>query len=519
MEGLYGLLVELAYGIFDVRRYGAIGNNIIDDTAAIQNAITACAAAGGGIVLFPPGIYKTSAPLLVVSDKVTLVGSGPGVPYNPTGGTLGPCVLYPTGAAVFANSAVVRLSQGAGATRSLWGVGVRNLAIAGYNLPANCDGIYGEITESRIDDNYIAGVTGKGIHLEGFATDGWNNHIERNHVQGCGGDAYYFGPQAPDNFLTGNTCYAVGGNGVNAVAPGIKIEGNHILNCTGNAITGTPYDVKIFDNRIEDCNGGIYLVGTVGLGGFQIVGNKIWNCSIAADNTTDSINITSNVAIHGGMIEGNVFYTNAGATNGGGAGAKNRARYHINIASANVIDVSIGSNSYLGFDNAVRSYGTAAINNQGTRTTIASIPLAASAVAASHTGDLVETALASITVPGGLMGANGRLRIITTWTIPNNADNKAMRVRLGGIGGTQFFAQTLTAAAANKALTEIANRGAQNAQVGGPSNSIGLGSSTSANVVGALDTSQDQVLAITGALAVAADTITLESYSVEVFPG
>ena len=39
---------------YDVKQYGAVGNGVTDDTAAIQAAITACAASGGTVV-FPPG--------------------------------------------------------------------------------------------------------------------------------------------------------------------------------------------------------------------------------------------------------------------------------------------------------------------------------------------------------------------------------------------------------------------------------------------------------------------------------
>ncbi|MET3652469.1 glycosyl hydrolase family 28-related protein [Dyella japonica] len=42
---------------FNVKDYGALGDGATDDTVAIQAAITACAAAGGGVVYFPAAIY------------------------------------------------------------------------------------------------------------------------------------------------------------------------------------------------------------------------------------------------------------------------------------------------------------------------------------------------------------------------------------------------------------------------------------------------------------------------------
>jgi len=44
-------------GVFSIRDYGAVGDGNTPDTAAINKAIEACAAAGGGQVLLPPGKY------------------------------------------------------------------------------------------------------------------------------------------------------------------------------------------------------------------------------------------------------------------------------------------------------------------------------------------------------------------------------------------------------------------------------------------------------------------------------
>src|SRR5262245_36630949 len=51
------LRVAAAAAGFDVREYGAKGDGRSLDTEAINKAIDAAAAAGGGTVMFPPGNY------------------------------------------------------------------------------------------------------------------------------------------------------------------------------------------------------------------------------------------------------------------------------------------------------------------------------------------------------------------------------------------------------------------------------------------------------------------------------
>jgi hypothetical protein len=60
--------------MFHVRDHGAIGNGIADDAAAIQAAIDAAAAAGGGVVRLGPRRYRVAAAELVVKENVCLEG-------------------------------------------------------------------------------------------------------------------------------------------------------------------------------------------------------------------------------------------------------------------------------------------------------------------------------------------------------------------------------------------------------------------------------------------------------------
>lgn len=68
---------EAEAGQVDVKAFGAKGDGKADDTAAIQAAVDAAFARGGGTVLFPPGTYV-----------VTSVGIRPGIRYSGYGAAI-----------------------------------------------------------------------------------------------------------------------------------------------------------------------------------------------------------------------------------------------------------------------------------------------------------------------------------------------------------------------------------------------------------------------------------------------
>jgi len=73
-----GLVTESG-NAFDVRAFGAKGDGATDDHRAIQNAIDAANANGGGVVWFPRGKYRINSTVFVppVSDKtIVLRGEG-----------------------------------------------------------------------------------------------------------------------------------------------------------------------------------------------------------------------------------------------------------------------------------------------------------------------------------------------------------------------------------------------------------------------------------------------------------
>lgn len=142
--------------------------------------------------------------------------------------------------------------------------------------------------------------------------------------------------------------------------------------------------------------------------------------------------------------------------------------------------------------------------------------IAQSSVAVTCPSDTSENTLASITIPGGTMGANGRIRLTTLWSTTNSANAKTLRARLGGLAGTVVFSTAVTTNQSYRDMREIGNRNSESSQVAPAGASGGFGASASAIVTSAINTAADVSLVITGQKATAAEILVLETYHVEV---
>lgn len=142
---------------------------------------------------------------------------------------------------------------------------------------------------------------------------------------------------------------------------------------------------------------------------------------------------------------------------------------------------------------------------------------AQSGAAVANTGNTTENTVATITIPANSMGANGYIRVISTWTTTGNTNTKTVRVKFNGTIYT-IVNHTLSTALMVQAITIIQNRNNTSSQIGGPAGTEGIERSingaaiTSAhNTTGALDVTLTAQCTTSGS-----DTITLERYTVEV---
>lgn len=72
-----GTTVELTgFTPINVMAFGALGDGVTDDFAAIQAVVDTCAANNGGVVYMPPGTFLISEAITIDSDNISIIGSG-----------------------------------------------------------------------------------------------------------------------------------------------------------------------------------------------------------------------------------------------------------------------------------------------------------------------------------------------------------------------------------------------------------------------------------------------------------
>lgn len=144
--------------------------------------------------------------------------------------------------------------------------------------------------------------------------------------------------------------------------------------------------------------------------------------------------------------------------------------------------------------------------------------IAQSGVAATVTGVTIETALANIAVPAGLLSANGSLRVTCLFALSTTtSDTTHIRFSAStGITGTSFLAaansNTVTA---SRTQIQISNLNSTSSQIGQAAGlgAFSLGAQTL--VTSAIATSSASFINITALPSNTTDTATLDGYTVE----
>ena len=149
-----------------VKDFGAVGDGVTDDTAAIQAAIDAVSSANSGVVNIPAGVYKTSAELTLDTQGVVLQGAG---------GHVGSTKIIAT----HTTGSVIRIKQRSCGVKGIMldsdsvryaatvtdGHGIHSEGVDNGSRPSLSRGTYYDLQINRqpLDGVYIAGVFEYGV--------------------------------------------------------------------------------------------------------------------------------------------------------------------------------------------------------------------------------------------------------------------------------------------------------------------------------------------------------------------
>lgn len=151
-------------------QYGAVGDGVADDTAAIQAALDAVPA-GGRAVYLPAGRYKVTSTLRLTVDGTTLYGDGTGMRVGATQDSRASRIE-----AAGSITGSVLLVQRAANDRPLHGVNIRDISIDGGLVGTNVDGVIFRSNMGHMDRVHIWRATGAGLRVLGYTSPSWETY-------------------------------------------------------------------------------------------------------------------------------------------------------------------------------------------------------------------------------------------------------------------------------------------------------------------------------------------------------
>jgi hypothetical protein len=416
--GISDALKEPFLNVWD---FGASGDGFTDDTVAIQTALNAVPAIGGGMVFFPHGAYEVSVPLIVRTDGTVLAGAGSGAREGATQDGIAARIEVD---ALFVGSEVIHFRRDLG-DRTLFGGGIQNLNISCGSIGV-IDGVKFRGEHGVFSNVSIHRASANGIRIEGYS--GWiaeHNKITDCFLEECA-TGLRLAAESDETTVMGCT---FAGNTDGAV---VQTTDHRFIGCSFKG--STRYHL-LFDNsgsrsEVVGCrfansgNHGVVLDSTtVGFSDILFVGNTFKNAGTALTNTYDEIHLTgpSGNAISRIVIVGNSFLHHS-------SDSAAQPRYGINMSSTASQHVNISGNTF----GPASHWGTAPINNSSSSTNPARI--------SGNIGHVTENR-------GAATVASGATTTVVTHGLsytPSLQEVSVIRTNLGG-ASTKFWVSTVTA--------------------------------------------------------------------------
>lgn len=286
-----------------VKDFGANGDGVTDDGAAIQAAIDASPV--GGTVMFPQGVYLVSSRIKLRAQR-TYRGSWPGGDNIGVNGS----VIKAANGSNFVGGVVVSSEW---ANNSAYGEGLNifDLGVDGNraNNTGSAAGILLMNQQCLLSNVWVRNCNGDGIAWTNIKSDSSvmtvnhvENRVERCHIYNVGGAGIRTidtGGRYTDGFITDTIIRGAGSHGIQIErSAGWRISGNHLYTIAGHGIyVQFPNAVRVSDNYVEDFGQG-QTTGTwnairceSGLGGLacKVYNNQLMLRVYPASITADAI--------------------------------------------------------------------------------------------------------------------------------------------------------------------------------------------------------------------------------------
>lgn len=342
--------------VFNVKDFGAIGNGVADDTAAIQAAITA---AGANITYLPAGTYKLSASLTLSTANAILRGTGKASILKATTGAFNVIVVGTAASGVIVEdlqvwggattNATTQYGVFSGPTTHANDCTIRRVTFSGpvggtavnngvgWNADGNAGGLRLQVVDCEI--LYPIGVisgTGYGV----LCVTCWNATIARNTFiggVGQGRHAVYLSVGSSFAIVANNNVYGfkethiqIYALAAQPVITGCIVVGN--ICATGGtvgtaesacvSVSGNVVDTLVVGNTLQTFGNSGILVSDAGEGGLcqrnVIADNTVLNMSLigiliaGAKNTTVSGNTVSRSSQAAAGVSAGIRVTSAG---------------------------------------------------------------------------------------------------------------------------------------------------------------------------------------------------------------
>jgi parallel beta-helix repeat protein len=286
--------------VLSVKDFGATGDGVTNDAAAIQAAVNAATA--NQTVYFPPGTYAVGAAGIAVTNKtgVTLLGDG--------------AIILITAISTLTTNLGVATIRLSGCTRS----GVRGLEINGNGIASSAIG-FNACTECFVDKvtAYASGVNGQITSSNG----GLRNEFTDNLVYSArlpSSRGLWLGnvnasDMETDIFVSGNTVRNNPASGIVVSSNGGRVIGNHAKTNEGSGIV------------LPGANG--FSAKNLTVTGNYCIDNLFFGIQSDVVGYTTDADLTVDITVSGNVCNAN--NRGSGGVGGGGIYAVNSERWVI----------------------------------------------------------------------------------------------------------------------------------------------------------------------------------------------